>query len=114
MSGCDKKFVKGFKLDRSKIAALAEVESSSDPEVDAYIPIIVYQLNRDGYKYITAGWEHDVPRDAKDGRLALIIVLDIGYDEEELRQKDLGDIDWSIEWARPYVLFGPDVWESYE
>ena len=44
----------------------------------------------------------------------MIIVLDIGYDEEELRQKDLGDIDWSIEWARPYVLVGPDVWESYE
>ena len=114
MSECYKKFVKGFKLDRSKIAALAEVESSSNPEVDAYIPIIVHQLNHDGYKYITAGWEHDVPCDAKDGRLVLIIILDIGYDEEELRQKDLGDIDWSIEWARPHVLVGPDVWESYE
>jgi hypothetical protein len=99
-------------MSKAKIAAL--VESSHDPEVDAYIPIIVHQLNRDGYKYITTAWEHGVPRDAKGGRLALVIVLDVGYDEEELRKKDLGDVDWSIEWARPHVLVGPDVWESYE
>ena len=58
-------------------------------------------------------WEHDIPRDAPDGQLALVIVLDTGDDMHELRQKELGEVDPSIKWAGP-ALDGPDVWESYD
>lgn len=46
-------------------------------------------------------------------RFALVIVLDTGDDEEELRKRDLGVLDSSIEAAR-IALTGPDVWESCE
>jgi hypothetical protein len=107
------KYVKGFKFDRAKIALVAGVQSSHDLEVDAYIPIIKDRLNPHGYEYITLVWEHDVPRDAPDGRLALVVVLDTGDEAEELRQKKLGELDSSIEAAR-VALAGPDVWERYE
>lgn len=44
----------------------------------------------------------------KENRQAvLIIVLDEGNDEQELRGRELARIDESIEIARPYVLVGP-------
>jgi hypothetical protein len=108
------KYVKGFKFDRTKIAhVFAEVESSNDPEVDVYIPIIKDLLNRDGYEYVALAWEHNVPKNTIDSRFALVIVLDTGDDEEELRKRDLGVLDSSIEAAR-IALTGPDVWESCE
>jgi hypothetical protein len=107
-----KYYVKGFKLDRAKIAAGFGLKSRNDPEVDAYIPIIKNRLNRSGYKYVALVWEHEVDRTA-DGKLGMVFVLDGGYDAEELKRKELGEIDWSLTWARP-VLVGPDVWESYD
>ena len=106
------KYVKGFKFDREKIALVAEVQSSHDPEVDAYFPIIKNMLNPHGYMCFTLVWENDVPRDAPDGRLAVVVVLDTGDDAEELRQRKLGELDSSIEAAR-VALAGPDVWERY-
>jgi hypothetical protein len=48
-------------------------------------------------------------------RLTVLIVLDEGSNEEELRQRELGAVDETIEFARPHVLVGTgaDVWELW-
>jgi hypothetical protein len=46
--------------------------------------------------------------------LAFIIALEIGYDKDELKKKDLGEIDESIKEALPHVLVGLDVWELWQ
>ena len=110
-----KTYVKGFKIDRKKVADVADVESDRDAEVDAYIRVILSGLNRSGYKFIAAAHEHTPPGQIPDGRtrLALIIVLEEGSDEETLRGQGLECIDESINFARPHVLIGPDVWELW-
>ena len=108
-----RKFVKGFKFDHAKIATVAGVQSSHNPEVDVYIPIIKDTLNPEGYKYITLVWENNVPRDVEDGWLALVVVLETGSEIEDLRQMELGELDSSIQQASP-ALDGLGVWETYE
>ena len=108
-----RKFVKGFKFDHTKIATVAGVQSSHDPEVDVYIPIIKDTLNPEGYKYITLVWENNVPRDVEDGWLALVVVLETGSEIEDSRQMELGELDSSIRRASP-ALDGLGVWETYE
>jgi len=102
-------YVKGFKIDRRKIANLVEVTSVTDPLVEAGIDVVVQRLNRDGYLKLVAGYEGWRP----DGnrRLAMIIALEIDDDEERLRKKELGPIDESISVALPHTLVGPGVWE---
>ncbi len=39
---------------------------------------------------------------------------EIGVDKDELKKRDLGEIDESIKRALPHVLVGPDVWELWE
>jgi len=46
--------------------------------------------------------------------LSLIIALAIGDDKDELKKKDLEEIDESVRKALPHVLVGPDVWELLE
>jgi hypothetical protein len=101
----DTRYVKGFKIDRMLVAKLADVEDPMDPEVDAYIPIVVHQLYRPGYKFIASVFEND-RTDA-----ALVIALEVGYNREELENKALGEIDETIQWVKPHVLVGPGVWE---
>ena len=108
-----RKFVKGFKFDHAKIATVAGVQSSHNPEVDVYIPIIKDTLNPEGYKYITLVWENNVPRDVEDGWLALVVVLETGSEIEDLRQMELGELDLSIQWVR-YALDSLGVWETYK
>ena len=102
-------YVKGFKIDRQKIANLVEVTSETDPLVEAGIHVVVERLNRDAYLKIMTGYEGR----RADGkrRLALVIALEIDDDEERLRKKGLGTIDESISVALPHTLVGPDVWE---
>jgi hypothetical protein len=69
---------------------------------------VVRLLNRDGYKYIDCGYKHG------SGDIIIIVVLADGFDKEEVKNTDLGVIDETIEWARPYVLTGSDVWEMHE
>jgi hypothetical protein len=61
---------------------------------------------------IVGGYEPPGP----DGEryLALIITLEIGDDEDELKKKDLGEIDESIREALSHVLVEPDVWELWD
>ena len=101
-------FVKGFKIDHEKIAN-CHLSSSSDPKVHSYIDAVVRLLNRDGYKYIGGVYGHE-NRDEID----MVVVLEEGFDKDELMQRDLGIVDKTIEWAKPYVLTGPDVWKLWE
>lgn len=72
-------------------------------------------LNQEGYKYIGCTYGHHP--DLRDGqrRLVLIIVLDESNDEEELKNKPLGQVlGDNIQWAaKPHVLEGSDVWELW-
>ena len=106
-----KKYVQGFKINRRKVAGIAEVESTRDPQVDHFIRVIISRMNREGYKYIAVAYDHP-PTDPTDC-LSVVIVLGDGYDEEELKKREVGPIDESIEFARPHVLDGPDVWELW-
>lgn len=106
----EKEYAKGFILDRHLIAKLAEVESTSDPEVDAHIHVIINGLNREGYKFIGGVYRYN---QIGQRRLEMAIVLETGDDEEKLRSKELQHIDETIAAAQPHVLIGPDVWELW-
>ena len=104
-------YVKGFKIDRQKIADAVGTKVRVDPVVEAAIDFIVHRLNRSAYLNIELG--HDLPGPEGERRLALIIALATGKDEDELKNRDLGEIDESILEALPYVLVGPDVWKVW-
>ena len=108
-----KKFVQGFKINRHKVALVAEVESQRDPQVDNFIHVIISRMNREGYKYIAAAYDHDPSPTEPDDYLSLVIVLADSHDEAELKKRDVGQIEESIEYARPHVLDGPGVWELW-
>ena len=106
------RYVKGYKIDRQKVADLVEAANRKDPLVDAGIRSVVARLNRSAYMNIATGYDPPTPEGAR--HLALIVALDVGYDQEQLKEKKLGDIDESIMAALPHVLVGPDVWELCE
>lgn len=103
-------YVKGFKIDRQKVADVVEAPRG-DPIVDAGIRVVVEQLNRSAYIDIVAGYELPGP----DGERHLALIIALAFDEEEkrLKKKKLGDIDESIKAALPHTLVGPDVWELF-
>lgn len=104
-------YVKGYKIDRLKIANMLEARDEEDPLVDAGIRVIVERLNRSAYKNIATGYEP--PSADGERHLALIIAMEYGNSEEKLREEELGDVDESIRVALPHVLWGPDVWELF-
>jgi hypothetical protein len=102
-------YVKGYKIDRQKVADIVEARDRKDPLVDAGIRVVVNRLNRSAYMNIATGYEPLTP----DGErhLALIVALEVGDDKDKLKNKELGTIDESIKVALPHALVGPDVWE---
>lgn len=108
-----KTFVKGFKIDQDKVVRSAKLKDPDLTIIESYITTIVHVLNREGYKYIGCAYDHDPDPQDGERRLVLVIVLDESTDEEELKNKALGQIDDTIEWAKPHVLEGPDVWELW-
>ncbi len=105
-------YVKGFKISRERIATMVGVRDVVDPEVNATIPAIVHLLDRSAYLRVVCGWVPATPD--RKRHLALIIALAFGADKDELKEKDLGEIDESIKRALPHVLEGPDVWELWD
>jgi len=86
-----------------------------DPEINAFIPSVVRQINRFAYLKIVGGWETGktaTPLDT-ERELEVIIALAFGNDKDDLEKKDLREIDSSINWALPHALEGPDVWELW-
>jgi hypothetical protein len=53
-------YVKGFKIDRQRVADIVEAKRS-DPRVDAGIRVVVEQLNRSAYLDIVTGYEPPSP-----------------------------------------------------
>jgi hypothetical protein len=104
-------YVKGFKIDKQKVADIVGASDKKDPLVVTGFNVILGRLNRDGYLNISGGYEPPGP----DGErhLSMIIALAFGEDEEELKKRDLGEIDATIKEALPHVLVGPDVWELW-
>jgi hypothetical protein len=101
-------YAKGFKVDRQKVANIVGA-----PLIEAGIRrAIVDRLDRSAYLSIEGGYEPPGPDGMRD--LAFIIALEIGYDKDELKKKDLAEIDESIKEALPHVLVGPDVWELWQ
>jgi hypothetical protein len=80
-------YVKGFKIDRQKVANTVEARDTIDPLVDIGIQLVVGRLDRSAYLRIVTGYEPLSP----DGErhLALIIALEIGDDKNELKKKKL-------------------------
>jgi len=103
------RYVKGYKIDSQKVADLVEAANRKDPLVDVGICSVVAWLNSSGYVNIATGYKPPTPDGAC--HLALIITLDVSYNQQQLREKKLGDIDESIMAMLPHVLGGPDVWE---
>ena len=106
------RYVKGFKIDSQKVADIVGAKDELDPVVESAIDVIVDRLNRSAYLRIVVGCEPPSPDGERN--LALIIALEIGEDKDELKKKDLGEIDESIRVALPHVLVGPDVWELWD
>ena len=101
-------YVKGFKLNRDKLAKVAPRFANNDGDFHSIIP----ELRCDSYKYI--GWAYEHEPDPRDGllHLTLVLVMEQGMDMEELERRELKhSIDPSIERALPHVLEGPDVWK---
>ena len=105
-------YVKGFKIDRGKVAKIVGAKNRLDRLVGFGIRGVVEQLNRSAYLSIEVGREPPGPDGER--RSALIVALEIGEDKDELKKKDLGEIEESIRRALPHVLEGPDVWELLE
>jgi len=92
----------GFKIDRQKIAETFDLPNRNDPDVDEFLIITVNNLNRDGYKYIGAAYDHE-----SEG--CNVIVLEDGYDKEALAALNVETIDETILKAKEYVLVGPSL-----
>jgi hypothetical protein len=107
-------YVKGYKVNKKKIAVeMVETKTEEDPLIYSAIYTVVRRLNRDAYLSV----ENGVEPPTVDGklRLSMVIALEIGENEDELRRKPLGHIDESIAEALAHeVLVGPDVWELCE
>jgi len=105
-----KRFVKGYKFDRAKIAQTFKLSGASDNDVDDVIHTAVSMLNRQGFLYLACAYD-DKP--GVDWTLCNVIVLDEGTDPKALHEKPLVEdqVDETILWARPHVLDGPGVWE---
>ena len=103
-------YVKGFKVGREKVAKIVEARDGMVPRVETGIAVIMDLINRSAY--VAGGYEPPNPKGCDI--LALILGLELGYDEDELKGKHLGEIDGSIQKALPHALVGPEVWEVWE
>jgi len=67
------RYVKGFKIDRQKVADVVGAKDELDLLVESAIDVIVDKLNRSAYLSIVAGCEPPSPDGERN--LALIIAL---------------------------------------
>jgi hypothetical protein len=81
-------YVKDFEIDRQKVANIV-----GDEDAKNGMMVVVDRLNRNGYLNISGGYGLPGPDGKRD--LSMTIALAFGGDEEELKKKDLGEIDES-------------------
>jgi len=97
----DQGYIKGYEIDIAKVA-----QTFGEDKVNAAIRAIVNHLDRSSYLFITTGY---LPL---DGSHPLVIVLDVGSDEEKLKAQPLDQVDPTFEWMGE-VLNGPCVWQKW-
>jgi len=97
-----KQYIKGFAINREKMAAFHKLEPGS-PAVETAIHYTIRYLDRDVYLFIGCGLE-------PDGECQLVVVLDVDYEEDKLKGRLLKPLDSSLNNVMP-VLDGPDIWE---
>ncbi|KIL58785.1 hypothetical protein M378DRAFT_15257 [Amanita muscaria Koide BX008] len=97
-----KQYIKGFAINREKMAAFHELEPGS-PTVEMAIHLTIRYLNRDAFLFIGCGLK-------PDGGRQLVVVLDVDYEKDKLKERPLKPLDSSLNNVMP-VLDGPDIWE---
>jgi hypothetical protein len=100
-----KQYIKGFAINRQKIADFFTIEPNSPLEGSAIHETIRWlERDRDGFMFIACGIKPDQPH------RMLVIVLDEDYDEDALRGRPTKPFSPSLTAVFP-VVDGPDVWE---
>ncbi|KAM6497576.1 hypothetical protein JOM56_008049 [Amanita muscaria] len=97
-----KQYIKGFAINREKMAAFHELEPGS-PTVETAIHLTIRYLDRDAFLFICCGLK-------PDGGRQLVVVLDVDDEEDKLKERSLKPLDSSLNNVMP-VLDGPDIWE---
>ena len=98
-----KLFLKGFKVDCRKIKRYS-LPTKEDPTNTRYYRLIISLIPRTAYKYIGAGFE-------EDGDMCLVVVMEDGWDKEELQKMDMPFYEGMLAQAAERVLT-PGVWLS--
>lgn len=97
-------YLKGYKLDMSKINQTFNVQPPNWPD-DWVIPIIEC-IPRDAYIYIGNGYE-------KDGTLNVMIVIETGHDEKQLMKSSVTASDETLADVGRRVST-PAIWPSFD
>jgi hypothetical protein len=98
MSDSNPFFIKGYKVDRTKLERTYG-KREDDPENTRFLPIWK-QFPLD-YEYIEAGEE-------PDGHIALVVVLADGYDRERLERLEMPCLSGVYE-----KVFTPGIWTRH-
>ena len=88
-------YIKGYKVDRDKLKATYG-SREDDPENTRFLAI--WEKFPLDFKYLASGRE-------LDGKVALVLVLEDGYDEESLKKTDIPSL------TAPYTkVFTAGIW----
>jgi hypothetical protein len=98
-------FLKGFKIDRKKLLEYC-YPTEEDPENTRYYGDIIGILPRTSYKYIGAGFE-------EDGEFCLIVVMEDGWDKDELQKMEMPFCEEMLVKASKSVLT-EGVWLNWD
>ena len=98
-------FLKGYKLDMSKISETFNIQPPDCPE--AWVISIINCIPRDAYEYIGNGYE-------KDGQLNVMIVMATGRDEKELMKTPVTpSVDGTLADVARRICT-PAMWPSFD
>lgn len=97
-------FLKGYKLDMSKISQTFNIQPPDFPQ--DWVISIINCIPRDAYEYIGNGYE-------KDGKLNVMIVMAAGRDEKELMKTPVTPSDKTLADVARRVCT-PAIWPSFD
>ncbi|KAF8950822.1 hypothetical protein BDZ97DRAFT_1892053 [Flammula alnicola] len=98
-------FLKGYKLEPSKISRTFNVQPPEDPH--DYVISIIDCIPRDAYKYIGNGYE-------KDDNLNVMIVMEDGRDEKQLMNNPVPPSDDKTLADIARKICTPAIWPSFD
>ncbi|EDR05342.1 uncharacterized protein LACBIDRAFT_329759 [Laccaria bicolor S238N-H82] len=97
-------FLKGYKLDMSKISHTFDIQPPDIPQ--DWVISIINCIPRDAYEYIGNGYE-------KDGKLNVMIVMAAGRDEKELMKTPVTPSDKTLADVARRICT-PAIWPSFD